>query len=78
MIGKMLKTMRKKRNYTQEFVAKKIGYARNTLTEYETEAIEPTFDTIEKIANMCDFDIVFIDRKTKEILSSKNIDREEV
>ena len=53
MIGKILKTMRKSNNLSQEQISKLVGYARNTISQYETEAIQPDFKTIEKIANEC-------------------------
>lgn len=79
MIGKILKTMRKKANLSQKDVSKNIEFARNTLSQYETGDVQPTFATIEKIADICGYDIIFVNRNNKEInLSSKNIDREEI
>lgn len=78
MIGKILKTMRKSNNLSQEQVSKLIGYARNTLSQYETGAIEPDFQTIEKIANICGYKVKFINEKTNTILDSENIERNEL
>ncbi len=78
MIGKLLKTIRRKSGLSQSEIAKKMNLARSTITHYELELSQPTFEIIEKIANECGYDIVFIERKTKETLSSKNIDREEI
>ena len=55
MIGKILKTMRKSSKLSQEQVSTLVGYARNTISQYETGAIEPDFKTIEKIANICGY-----------------------
>ena len=49
MIGRILKTMRKSNKLSQEQVSKLIGYARNTIFQYETGTIEPDFKTIEKL-----------------------------
>lgn len=54
MIGKILKTMRRKNNLSQEQISKLIGYARNTVSQYETETLQPDFATIEKIAPIFD------------------------
>ena len=78
MIGKILKTMRKSNNLSQEQVSKLIGYARNTVSQYETGTIEPDFKTIEKIANLCGYEIVFINKEQNLTLSSRDIDREEL
>ena len=78
MIGKILKTMRKSSNFSQSDLAERIGYARNTLSQYETETIQPDFETIEKIANLCGYEIIFQNNQTKDVLTSKNIERKEL
>lgn len=78
MIGKVLRTMRRKNNLSQENIAKKIGYARNTLSQYENEILQPDFATIEKIANECGYEILFYNKKLNETLTTKNINREEI
>ena len=78
MIGKILKTMRKSNKLSQEQVSKLIGYARNTISQYETGTIEPDFKTIEKITNICGYEISFINKDLDITLNSKNIDRNEL
>ncbi len=78
MIGKILRTMRRKSNLSQEQIGKLTGYARNTISQYETETIQPAFSTIEKIANECGYEIYFKHITTGEILTTKNIDRKEI
>ena len=70
MIGKILKTMRRKNNL--------IGYARNTVSQYETETLQPDFATIEKIANECGYEILFYNKELDETLTTKNINRKEI
>ena len=37
------------------------------------------FETIEKIADACNYDVVFVNKDNKyRVLSSKNIEREEI
>ena len=78
MIGKILKTMRKSSKLSQEQISKLVGYARNTISQYETGTIEPDFKTIEKIANLCGYEILFINKEQDITLNSKNIDRNEL
>ena len=78
MVGKILKTMRRKSNLSQEQIGKLTGYAKNTISQYEKELRDPSFDTIEKIANECGYKILFYNEQTKDTLTTKNIDREEI
>ena len=78
MIGKILKTMRKSSKLSQEQVSTLVGYARNTISQYETGAFEPDFKTIEKIANICGYEINFINKELDMTLNSKNIERNEL
>ena len=78
MIGKILKYIRKENNLTQKELAKKIDVAQTTLSGYETKYSNPTFEIIEKIANNCNYEIIFRNRETKEELTTKNIERKEI
>lgn len=78
MINKILKTMRKKANLSQSKLANLCNIANTTLSGYENKYREPTFETIEKIANHCGYEILFKNKETGEILSSNNIKRKEI
>ena len=79
MIGKIIKTMRRENNLTQEELSNKIFVGRTTLSDYEREKTDINFETIEKIANVCNYEIVFINKQNKNrILTTKNINREEI
>lgn len=78
MINRILKTMRKKANYTQNELAKKCNIANTTLSGYESSYREPTFETIEKIAEECGYEVIFQNKTSKEILTTKNINRKEI
>ncbi len=78
MIGKVLRTMRKKKGLTQNDIEKICKIGRASLSLYELEDRQPTFETIEKIANVCGYEIIFINSKTKDRLTTSNIDREEI
>lgn len=78
MISKILKTMRKKAHLTQNQLSKLCNMANTTLSGYENNYREPTFEIIEKIANECGYKIYFKNENTNDILTSKNIERKEV
>ncbi len=78
MIHKILRTMRKKANLTQGELSKRLNIANTTLSGYESSYREPTFATIERIANECGYKILFVNEKTEETLTSANIQRKEL
>lgn len=75
MIGKILKYMRKEKNLKQSDLIKILNIGQSTLSDYETGKISIDFSMIEKIANICDYEIQFVNTKTKKVLTTKNIDR---
>jgi len=67
-----------RRIVTQNDIEKICKIGRASLSLYELEDRQPTFETIEKIANVCGYEIIFINSKTKDRLTTSNIDREEI
>lgn len=78
MISKIITYLRKSKKYKQKDLADKCNIAISTISGYETNYSQPTFEMIEKIANICDYEIIFRNVKTGEEISSKNIDRKEI
>ena len=78
MIGKTLKFMRNNKNLNQKEIAKLINTKQNTLSRYETETTDINFETIEKIANICDYTIYFKNNKTGETFTTKDLDRKDI
>ncbi len=78
MISKIIRTMRKKANLTQSQLAKLCNIANTTLSGYESNYREPTFETIAKIAEKCGYEILFKNKLNGEILTTKNINRKEI
>ena len=78
MIGNVLRYMRRKNKYKQGQISRIVGVARNTISQYETETIQPTFDMIEKIAHNCGYKIYFESLDGKDRFQSKNISRKEL
>ncbi len=77
-IGKILKTMRNEKNLTQLQIGELIGYARNTISQYESEILQPEFSTIQKIAKECDYEIIFKNVKTNKIITVDDINKLEI
>lgn len=75
MISDILKYLRKSKKLKQSEVASIANIAVSTISGYETNYSQPTFEMIEKIANICGYDIIFRNRKTEYEVTSKNIDR---
>ncbi len=75
MIGKVLKYMRIQNKLSQDDISKVVSVARNTISQYETETIQPTFSTIEKIADTCGYDVYFINRETQEKFKASDVIR---
>lgn len=79
MIGKIIKTMRRESGLTQEELSKKIFIGRTTLSDYEREKTDINFDVIQKIADACGYEVLFVSKKNpNRKLTSKNITREEI
>ncbi len=78
-INKILKTIRLQKKLRQEDISKIIGIQSNTYSDWERGRTQKiAFDDIEKIAEICDYEIQFVNKKNKTILTTKNIDRKEL
>lgn len=78
-INKILKTIRINKKLRQEDIAKIIGIQANTYSDWERGRTQKiAFEDIEKIANICDYEIIFRNRFDNSELTSKNIDRKGV
>ena len=67
-----------KAKLTQNDLSKLCNIANTTLSGYESNYREPSFETLEKLANECGYKIQFKNEKTGEILTSENINRKEI
>ena len=75
MINKILKYMRIQKKLNQTQLAKLLNIAQTTLSGYETKYSNPTYEIIEKIANICDYEIIFRNKITEEEITTSNIER---
>ncbi len=78
MIGKMIKKMRLDNGLNQEKVSKLVNIGRTTLSDYEREKTDINFETLENIAKVCNYKIVFINKITKEELQVKDLKRKDL
>lgn len=73
MISKLIKFMRLSSGYSQEQLAKRVHLASSTISGYEIGNSMPNFDTVENIANACDFEIAFFDKNSGERITKKDL-----
>lgn len=78
MIGKTLKYIRKQKKLKQEDLVKILNIGQSTLSDYENEKISIEFSMIEKIANICDYDIYFKNRLTNEKFKVSDLERKDI
>lgn len=78
MIGKILKKMRLDNNFSQRELAEKLLVTQTTLSGWERGYRQPTFESIEKIANNCNYVITFTNTKTGEVITTQNISRKDI
>lgn len=76
MIGQVLKHIRKEKNLSQKELASKIHVDQTTLSGWERGYREPNFDDIAKLLKLCNYDIVFRSKDTKQELDVLNNDFE--
>ena len=72
-IGKIIKYIRIQNNMTQDELANKINIGRTTLSDYEREKTDINFNTIIKICNTCNYEIIF--KSNDDLITIDNIDR---
>lgn len=74
MINKAIVYMREASGLKQKELAAKLSIAQSTLSGYELGTSEPNYEMVERIANICDFDLQIVDRNSREIIyTEKNI-----
>lgn len=78
MVGKALKYMRKQKKIKQTDLIKLIDVGQSTLSDYENEKISIEFKMLEKIASICDYEIIFHNRITNEKFKVSDLERKDI
>lgn len=66
MLGERLKQLRNENKMTQQELADKLGINRATIAGYETKGVEPSHETLTKIASIYDCSIDYLLGNVKE------------
>ena len=72
---KRIKEIREDRDITQKQIAKILNITQQAYSNYENEKISINFEMIEKIANICDYEIYFENKINKKKFKVKDIER---
>lgn len=75
MIGKALKYMREKNNISQGKLSLMTNIGRSTISDYEREKTDISFENIERIAKLCDYEIIFRNKKLKDEFRVNELER---
>lgn len=65
MIGIILRNMRLSKGLSQKELGDKLNLADTTISSYERENSQADFNTILKIAQICNYEILFKDKSGK-------------
>lgn len=72
MINKIIKKMRTSNGFSQKQLGDKVGVALSSISGYELGLNQPSFKTVLKIAQACEYDIMFIDKNSGEKIKVEN------
>lgn len=66
MLGNRLRQARKKKGFTQEYVAEKIGVTYQTISNYERDERDPDTETLTKLANLLEVPVGWLVGQTDD------------
>jgi len=72
-LGQSIKHMRVAAGYSQKELAEKLKMSHTTISSYETKSIQPPLDVFQKIAKLCEFEIIITvkDKNSKQVHTIK-------
>lgn len=76
MIGMILKNMRLTAGLSQKELGDKLNLADTTISSYERENSQADFETIMKIARICNFEFLIKDKNSNNINTIKEMSKE--
>ncbi len=74
MVGMILRNIRKIKKLKQNDIANKLNVASNTISNYETEYSNITFESAIKFIHECNFDIQLINKEDNKIYKLEEFD----
>lgn len=79
-IGKRISDLRRKKNLTQEELAKKVEISRAALSHYEKDRRDPDYDTLDKIADVFEVSADYLIGRTnkKELYNKVTVAGQEI
>ena len=77
-IGKQIQTLRKDKGYSQAELAKAIGISLTQYQRYENKGVQPTADTLKKLADVFNTSIDFLvygdsEQKAKQLIQDNDL-----
>lgn len=76
MIGVILRNIRKLKGITQKEIGKKLNLAESSISNYETQYSNITFETAIKFIEECNFELVVIDKDNKKMYTISELSKE--
>ncbi|GGE47996.1 hypothetical protein GCM10011391_28480 [Pullulanibacillus camelliae] len=76
-LGKRLKREREKKNWSQKYVADKLGITNTVLSNYERDYRDPDTDTLKKISDLYDVSTDYLLGRTEESAPKESIIKED-
>ena len=76
MIGIILKNMRLTAGLSQKELGNKLNLADTTISSYERENSQADFETITRIAKICNFEFLIKDKNSNIISTIKEMSKE--
>lgn len=74
MVGMILRNIRKIKKLKQNDIADKLHVATNTISNYETEYSNITFESAINFIHECNFDIQLIDKEDNKVYKIEQFD----
>ena len=75
MVDKIIRYMRLQGGYSQTEIAELLELKQNSISDYERNVSQPSYETVAQIAKICDYEIVFIDKNSGEKITQDDLNR---
>ena len=76
MVGMILRNIRKLNKLRQIDIADKLKVAENTVSNYETEYSNITFESAINFIHECNFELQFVDKANNKIYTIEELSKE--